>query len=305
MPWTTEEKTFIVEAYFRLKSIHAAQLQFKERFKCREFPVHSMIYRWVNKFRTHGTVHNLNCKDTNRQSHSGRPKSSRTPHNIAAVRDSVVRSPSKSVRRRSQELGINRESVRRILNADLHLYPVGYRLNTSLHLTTWRNEWSCASGFATRLTLCQTSLTMSGFRTRHIFCCQVTWTQRTISSGVARPLSTVCKRHYTRWSALPGSPSPNIASLDHSGSRTTTSGLWQSTPSDMSRCLASSGQHLVDGEGPLVVPAGWCHPPHLKRIIGMATAAFPWPTDQPQVWPGVVAAFTGPEPPRFLSLGIP
>ena len=60
MPWTTEEKTFIVEAYFRLKSIHAAQLQFKERFGCREFPVHSMIYRWVNKFRTHGTVHNLN-----------------------------------------------------------------------------------------------------------------------------------------------------------------------------------------------------------------------------------------------------
>ena len=28
-------------------------------------------------------------------------------------------------------------------------------------------------------------------------------------------------------------------------------------------------------QGPPVVPAGWCHPPHLKRIIGMATAAFP------------------------------
>ena len=105
MPWTTEQKIFIVEAYFRQKSIHAAQLQFKERFRCREFPVHSMIYRWVNKFRTHGTVHNLNRKDTSRQSYSGRPKSSRTPHNVAAVRDSVVRSPSKSVRRRSQELG--------------------------------------------------------------------------------------------------------------------------------------------------------------------------------------------------------
>ena len=98
--------------------------------------------------------------------------------------------------------------------------------------------------------LCQTFLTMSGFRTRHIFCCQVTWTLRTTSSWVAHPLSTVCKGHYTLWSALPGLPSPtNMASLDHSGSRTTTSGLWQSTPSDMSRCLASSGQHLVDGEG--------------------------------------------------------
>jgi len=43
MPWTTEQKIFIVKAYFRQKSIHAAQLQFKERFGCREFRVHSMI----------------------------------------------------------------------------------------------------------------------------------------------------------------------------------------------------------------------------------------------------------------------
>ena len=93
MPWTTEQKIFIVEAYFRQTSIHAAQLQFKERFGCREFLVHSMIYRRVNKFRTHGTVHNLNRKDTNRQSHSGRPKSSRKPHNVAAVRDSCCPQP--------------------------------------------------------------------------------------------------------------------------------------------------------------------------------------------------------------------
>jgi len=150
MPWTTEQNIFIVEAYFRQKSIHAAQLQFKEQFGCREFPVHSIIYRWVNKFRTHGTVHNLNRKDTNRQSHSGRPKSSRTPQNVAAVRDYVVHSPSKSVHRRSQELGINRESV-----------------------------------------------------------LDSTW-----STGRGR-------------------------------------------------------------QGPPVVPAGWCHLPHLKRIIGMATEAFP------------------------------
>jgi len=45
--------------------------------------------------------------------------------------------------------------------------------------------------------------------------------------------------------------------------------------------------------------------PHLKRIIGMATAAFPRPTDQPQVLPVVVAAFTGLEPPGFLYVGIP
>ena len=59
---------FIVEAYFRQRLIQAAQLQFKQRFGCREFPVHSMICRWVNKFKTHGTVYNFNRKDTNRQS---------------------------------------------------------------------------------------------------------------------------------------------------------------------------------------------------------------------------------------------
>jgi len=132
MPWTTEQKIFIVEAYFRQTFIHAAQLQFKDRFGCCEFPVHSMIYSWINKFRTHGTVHNLNRKDTNRQSHSGRPKSSKTPHNVAAVRDSVVHSPSKSVRRRSQELGINRESVQRILIVDLRMYPRSIQIKQKL-----------------------------------------------------------------------------------------------------------------------------------------------------------------------------
>ena len=90
-----------------------------------------MIYRWVNKFRTHGTA--LNRKDANRQSHSGRPKSSRAPSKVAAVRDSVVRSLGKSLRRRSQELGINREYVRRILITDLNMYP--YRIQIKQKLT--------------------------------------------------------------------------------------------------------------------------------------------------------------------------
>jgi len=141
---------------------------------------------------------------------------------------------------------------------------------------------------------------------RHIFCCQVTWTLGTTSSGVAHPLSTVSKGHYTLWSAQPGLPSPNMVSLDHSGSRTTTSGLWQSPPSDMSRCLESSGQHLVDAEGSSgssSVSNKMVPPPHLKRIIGIATAAFPWPTDQLQVWPAVVTAFTGLETPDFYTWG--
>ena len=51
-------------------------------------------------------------------------------------------------------------------------------------------------------------------------------------------------------------------------------GAWQVLDSTWS---TESGR-----QGPPVVPTGWCHPPHLKRIVGMAAAAFPWPTDQPQ-----------------------
>ena len=49
------------------------------------------------------------------------------------------------------------------------------------------------------------------------------------------------------------------------------------TINTVSRCLASSGQHLVDGERSSRSSSGSSRmvpPPHLKRIIGMATAAF-------------------------------
>ena len=173
-------------------------MQFKERFGCREFPVHSMIYRWVNKFRTHGTVHNLNGKDTNRQSHSARPKSSGTPHNVAAVRDSVACSPSKYVHLRSQELGINRETVRRILITDLQLYPYRIQIKQKLTSDDMRKRVIMCQWFYDKIeAMCQASLAMSGFWTRHIFCYQVTVTLRITFSGVAHLLSSVSKGHYT------------------------------------------------------------------------------------------------------------
>lgn len=132
MPWTVQEKTFCVETYFETKSMVAVQARFRRRFGCRHYPASRVMYRWVNKFRAQGTVLNLNAKG-DRASHSGRPKSSRSPANIDAVRESVGRSPRKSLRRRSQELGIPRESIRRILEQDLHLYP--YRIQIKHKLT--------------------------------------------------------------------------------------------------------------------------------------------------------------------------
>jgi len=87
---------------------------------------------WIKKLREHGTVVHL-CSKATGGTHSGRKKSARTEENIAAVRDSVGRSPRKSVRRCSQELGMTRESLRRVLTSDLHLYP--YKIQIKQKLT--------------------------------------------------------------------------------------------------------------------------------------------------------------------------
>ena len=104
MSWSTKEKTFCVEAYFSTYHTRSSKQILEESFG------------------EHGTVQNFNSKGIT-DTHSGRRVSARTERNINEVRKSVGRSPKKSLRRRSQELGISRESLRRVLKSDLHVYP--------------------------------------------------------------------------------------------------------------------------------------------------------------------------------------
>ena len=85
------------------------------------------------------------CSKATGGTYSGRKKSARTEENIAAVRNSVGRSPKTSVRRRSQELGMTRESLRRVLTFDLHLYA--YKIQIKQQLTDADKE--------KRLTMCE------------------------------------------------------------------------------------------------------------------------------------------------------
>ena len=133
-----------MEQYFATKSYQSVQFQFRKRFHCRNFPSKSTIVRSVTKFREHGTVVDLCSKDTG-ETYSGRKKSARTEENIAAVRNSVGRSPKKSVRRCSQELGMTRESLRRVLTSDLHLYA--YKIQIKQQLTDADRE--------KRITMCE------------------------------------------------------------------------------------------------------------------------------------------------------
>ena len=133
-----------MEQYFATKSSQSVQIQFRKRFHCRNFPSKSTIVRWVTKFREHGNVVDL-CSKATRGTYSSRKKSARTEENITAVRNSVGRSPKKSVRRRSQELGMTRESLRRVLTSDLHLHA--YKIQIKQQLTDDDKE--------KRLTMCE------------------------------------------------------------------------------------------------------------------------------------------------------
>ena len=105
----------------------------KSMFKCSKNLLTNKrpIQRWVQSFKDRGSVENKNKKAIDRQSHSGRPNL-RSPEKINAVRDSVVENPKRSVRRRSLELQIPRESLRKILKENLALNLYKIQINQQL-----------------------------------------------------------------------------------------------------------------------------------------------------------------------------
>jgi hypothetical protein len=104
------------------------------------------IVMYVNVYYCHRVSTQLQLNISYHIKKRPRPTSVRTAANIEAVRVALTRSPSKSTRRASVELGISRRSLQRILHSDLHLFP---HKTTVLHkLTAIDNQWydiSCAT----------------------------------------------------------------------------------------------------------------------------------------------------------------
>ncbi|KAI6651147.1 hypothetical protein LOD99_5498 [Oopsacas minuta] len=75
---------------------------------------------------------NLNTKDSKRPTHSGRPRK-RTAEVINDVREAVGNSPKRSIRKRSQSLGITPTTLWRVLKQDLSFFP--YRIQTGKKLS--------------------------------------------------------------------------------------------------------------------------------------------------------------------------
>ena len=143
MVWSTEERTFCVTLYLETKSLKTVQMRYCRSFNFINFPYKFHITCWVKKFKDTGTLITFTKKG--QKWTSGRKLTARSPENVDAVRDSVGRSPKKSLWRCSQELGLSRSSAHRILKNDLQLYP--YRIQIKQTLT--QND------MAKRVEMCQ------------------------------------------------------------------------------------------------------------------------------------------------------
>ena len=118
---TIIQRTKIIEFWHQTQSVVQVQRMYRGFFNTANAPDRNTIRRtgW----------NSVQCE----LGHSGRPRSGRSVEHVDAVRELVVRSPRKSIRRLSAEANIHRSSVQRILRADLHVFP--YKIQSQNELT--------------------------------------------------------------------------------------------------------------------------------------------------------------------------
>ena len=124
LPWSLEHRVFAYDAYVKNgESVTETQRLFKRRFNIGRHgnvPSRNSILRWVNALRTTGSL--LKAKPP------GPVRSARTSENVDRVREAITRSPRRSARRHSTELGISQSTMQRILHKDLVFQP--YKIMT-------------------------------------------------------------------------------------------------------------------------------------------------------------------------------
>ena len=132
--YTMQQRIKIVEAYFSTKSVVQIQRQYTRDFGRGRVPARRTIECLIAKFKETGSVGN------NNNGHSGRLILARTPKRIETLRGCLQESPRKSTCRFSQEVGISKTSVIRILHQDLKLFP--YKIQILQHQTEQnKEEW--------------------------------------------------------------------------------------------------------------------------------------------------------------------
>lgn len=123
--FTCAQRVLIVKTFYQNGESYAATVRKLRNVLGRnEAPNESTVRRLMKKFFETGSTVDLKSP--------GRRRSGRTDQNIALVCDSVAVSPVKSIRRRSQQLGLRYSSVRRILRNDLKFWAYKMQLTQQL-----------------------------------------------------------------------------------------------------------------------------------------------------------------------------
>ena len=194
MAWTVE-KNFCVPTYIETKSYKVVQTRFCRKFNFNTFLEKSQIFLWYHNFQTYGTVDKRSKKTENPS--SVRKLSARSADNVQASRVSVGRSPKKSIRRRSSELGISRSSLHRILTQDLHLYPYRIQIKHKLTTTDMQKRVEMCHWFQNTIECDPEFLNHVWFSDEAHFMLSSMSTARIIYSGVHKHQKRCFRGHYT------------------------------------------------------------------------------------------------------------
>lgn len=122
---TVQQKAQCVIWYAESKSIVSVQRLFRRTYPGQTAPDNKAIVRWFNQFRETGTV--------GKKSRPGRPRTSE--ENVERIRQSCVRSPKKSIARRSLQLNIPKTTIQNVLHKRLRLHAYKIQIHQQIKPT--------------------------------------------------------------------------------------------------------------------------------------------------------------------------
>ena len=112
---TIQQRIWVCLEMARVRNSVEVRRRWPQRFPNVRVPYRVTIQRTFEKFESEGTCHN------NSKGNSGRPRTARTPHNIARVRRSLAQRSLRSSRRNG--LGLSRSSFLCIVRLDIRFHP--------------------------------------------------------------------------------------------------------------------------------------------------------------------------------------
>ena len=120
MVLSIQERIFLVEHVFRANGEYTDDVknEFLERFPTTDLPHRNTVRNLINKFRETGSVHDA--------TRSGRP-TVLTEQKVNVISEAMTHSPSKSMRRLSQEVGLSLGAAHTAVRKNIGLYP--YRIS--------------------------------------------------------------------------------------------------------------------------------------------------------------------------------